>query len=418
MSNVKRGEVPTLFESPSHCCGCGACTAACPKGAITMSEGKDGFVLPVIDNDLCIGCGACTRACGLNRGIGSNSVGPFFAAAGRDDVSESASGGVFGAVAREVISAGGVAYGAAYKLEGNSLRVLHCRAASVDELSPLLNSKYVQSDAGVCFGAVKTDLREGRQVLFCGTPCQVAGLRGFLGRDYENLATVDLVCHGVPSGRMFADCVEDYGKQLGSPVVDFRFRCKREGWGHSLLLLLFLEDGREVTIPAVKSPYYDMFLNLKTLRDSCYRCPYAGRFRAGDLTIGDFWGVEVNRPDVMKDAEKFNQMKGVSCLLVNNDRGRKFVEACKALDLYPVAFDDIAKGNDQLRHPSVLPKDRQLYIDAYTNGGWRAVERLYKKRERSVVYYAKKAVRTVLPASAIRALKKSLGNIRALLFTL
>lgn len=113
MSTVKRGEVPTLFESPLHCCGCGACAAACPKGAIAMSEGKDGFILPVIDGDLCIGCGACTRACGLNRGIGSNSAGPFFAAAGRDDVSESASGGVFGAVARELISSGGVAYGAA-----------------------------------------------------------------------------------------------------------------------------------------------------------------------------------------------------------------------------------------------------------------------------------------------------------------
>ena len=209
---------------------------------------------------------------------------------------------------------------------------------------------------------------------------------------------------------MFADCVEDYGKQLGSPVVDFRFRCKREGWGHSLLLLLLLEDGREVTIPAARSPYYDMFLNLKTLRDSCYRCPYAGRFRAGDLTIGDFWGVDVNRPDVLKDAEKFNQMKGVSCLLVNNDRGMEFIESSNALDLYPVEFDDIAKGNDQLRHPSALPEDRQLYIDAYVNGGWDAVERLYKKRERGVVFYAKKAVRAVLPKSAIGVLKKALGK--------
>ena len=370
-----------------------------------MSEGKDGFVLPVIDGDLCIGCGACIKACGLNRGIGFNSAGPFFAAAGRDDVSESASGGVFGAFARELIASGGVAYGAAYEREGSILRVRHRRAASVDGLRPLLNSKYVQSDAGACFADVKADLREGRRVLFCGTPCQVAGLRGFLGGDYENLTTVDLVCHGVPSGRMFADCAEDYGKQLGSPVVDFRFRCKREGWGHSLLLLLLLEDGREVTIPAAKSPYYDMFLNLKTLRDSCYRCPYAGRFRAGDLTIGDFWGVDVNRPDVLKDAERFNQMKGVSCLLVNNDRGREFIESSNALDLYPVEFDDIAKGNDQLRHPSVLPKDRGLYIDAYANGGWDAVERLYKKRERGVVFYAKKTIRAIVPNSVISGIK-------------
>ncbi|MEQ3041939.1 Coenzyme F420 hydrogenase/dehydrogenase, beta subunit C-terminal domain [Collinsella sp. CLA-ER-H3] len=400
MSTVKMGEVPTLFESPSHCCGCGSCAAGCPKGAITMSEGKDGFVLPVIDSDLCVGCGACARACGLNRGIGSNSAGPFYAAAGRGDVSESASGGVFGAVAREVISAGGVAYGAAYECEGNTLRVLHRRAASVDELRPLLNSKYVQSDAGVCFVDVKADIREGRQVLFCGTPCQVAGLKGFLGRYYENLTTVDLVCHGVPSGRMFSDCVEDYGNQFGSPVVDFRFRCKREGWGHSLLLLL-LEDGREVTIPAAKSPYYDMFLNLKTLRDSCYRCPYAGRFRAGDLTIGDFWGVEINRPDVLNDSTKFSQTKGISCLLVNNSHGKDFIDSCDSLDLYPVDFDDIARGNDQLRHPSNLPSDRGLYIEAFAKGGWRSVRKLYFRRERGLKYHSKRILRALLPASFI-----------------
>lgn len=366
-----------------------------------MSEGKDGFVLPVIDSDLCVGCGACARACGLNRGIGSNSAGPFYAAAGRGDVSESASGGVFGAVAREVISAGGVAYGAAYECEGNTLRVLHRRAASVDELRPLLNSKYVQSDAGVCFVDVKADIREGRQVLFCGTPCQVAGLKGFLGRYYENLTTVDLVCHGVPSGRMFSDCVEDYGNQFGSPVVDFRFRCKREGWGHSLLLLLLLEDGREVTIPAAKSPYYDMFLNLKTLRDSCYRCPYAGRFRAGDLTIGDFWGVEINRPDVLNDSTKFSQTKGISCLLVNNSHGKDFIDSCDSLDLYPVDFDDIARDNDQLRHPSNLPSDRGLYIEAFAKGGWRSVRKLYLRRERGLKYHSKRILRALLPASFI-----------------
>lgn len=366
-----------------------------------MSDGKDGFVLPVIDSDLCVGCGACARACGLNRGIGSNSAGPFYAAAGRGDVSESASGGVFGAVAREVISAGGVAYGAAYECEGNTLRVLHRRAASVDELRPLLNSKYVQSDAGVCFVDVKADIREGRQVLFCGTPCQVAGLKGFLGRYYENLTTVDLVCHGVPSGRMFSDCVEDYGNQFGSPVVDFRFRCKREGWGHSLLLLLLLEDGREVTIPAAKSPYYDMFLNLKTLRDSCYRCPYAGRFRAGDLTIGDFWGVEINRPDVLNDSTKFSQTKGISCLLVNNSHGKDFIDSCDSLDLYPVDFDDIARGNDQLRHPSNLPSDRGLYIEAFAKGGWRSVRKLYFRRERGLKYHSKRILRALLPASFI-----------------
>ena len=132
---------------------------------------------------------------------------------------------------------------------------------------------------------------------------------------------------------------------------------------------------------------------------SCFfegRRALPGRFRAGDLTIGDFWGVDVNRPDVLEDAEKFNQMKGVSCLLVNNNHGKEFVESSGALDLYPVQFEDIAKGNDQLRHPSVLPKDRHFYIDAFAEGGWRAVERTYKKRDRGIVFYTKTLVKRYL----------------------
>ena len=399
--------LPHLFESPESCCGCGSCAARCPRGAISMKEDGCGFVYPTVDTSLCIGCGACEKVCGLNRGVGSNSEGPFFAAAGRGDVSSSASGGVFASLAREFITGGGVAYGAAYVSEDGPLAVRHVRAAGPKELEPLLNSKYVQSDAGVCFPDVKADLAAGKRVLFCGTPCQVAGLKAFLGRERENLFTVDLVCHGVPSQEVVRGCVASYGERYGSRVVDFRVRCKRHGWGHSLLLLLLLEDGREIEIPASDSPYYDMFLNLKTLRESCYSCPYAGHFRAGDITIGDFWGVDVNRPDVLADGERFNQKKGVSCLLVNNAHGRELIEGSACLDLYEVEFDDIARGNDQLRHPSVLPADRQLYLDAFAHGGWPEMEKLYLKRERGVKYKAKHIVKRFLPASVLSVIKNA-----------
>lgn len=402
--------VPVLFENESSCCGCGACAAKCPQNAIAMVENAGGFAYPSIDSDLCIGCGLCVKSCGLQRQIGKETQGPFFAAVGKGDVVKSASGGVFASIAKEIILNGGVAYGAAYFPKGRGLAVEHQRASSLEELEPLLNSKYVQSDAGRCFIGLQKDLKEGLSVLFCGTPCQVAGLRGFLGRGWENLYTVDLVCHGVPSEKMFSECVESYADRYGSRVVDFRFRCKRHGWGHSLLLLLLLEDGREIEIPANECSYYDMFLKLKTLRSSCYRCPYACGYRAGDFTIGDFWGIETNRPDVLRDKGKFNQSKGVSCLLVNTEHGKGFLDSTECLYLSQVEFNDIAKGNDQLRHPSVLPKDRRLYMDAFSDGGWEAVERLYKRREYGVAFYLKKLIKAVLPNSAVRFIKGLVGR--------
>lgn len=401
-------EVPVLFDGAKDCCGCGSCSAACPRGAITMAEDARGFVFPRIDESACVGCGACVRACGLHARLGGETQGPWYAAAGRGDVAASASGGVFATIARAVIAEGGCAFGAAYEPFEGGLHVRHRMAEDEEELAGLLNSKYVQSDASGCFAEARRQLKDGRQVLFCGTPCQVAGLKGFLGRDWPNLLTADLVCHGVPSERMFNGCVREMAEKHGADVVDFRFRCKREGWGHSLLLLLLLSDGREVTVPADKSAYYDMFLNLKTLRDSCYVCPYAGKHRAGDLTLGDFWGVQHNRPDLLSEGE-LDLQRGVSCLLVNNERGGEAVERYGGrLYLKEASFDEIAKGNDQLRHPSVLPADREVYLEAFAEGGWPAICRVWRRRERGPKYWARKVVKRLLPDPVKKALKRAL----------
>ena len=400
-------EVPVLFDGAKDCCGCGSCSAACPRGAITMTEDARGFVFPRIDESACVGCGACVRACGLHARLGGETQGPWYAAAGRGDVAASASGGVFATIARAVIAEGGCAFGAAYEPFEGGLHVRHRMAEDEEELAGLLNSKYVQSDASGCFAEVRRQLKDGRQVLFCGTPCQVAGLKGFLGRDWPNLLTADLVCHGVPSERMFNGCVREMAEKHGADVVDFRFRCKREGWGHSLLLLL-LSDGREVTVPADKSAYYDMFLNLKTLRDSCYVCPYAGKHCAGDLTLGDFWGVQHNRPDLLSEGE-LDLQRGVSCLLVNNERGGEAVERYgERLYLKEASFDEIAKGNDQLRRPSVLPVDREAYFNAFEEGGWPAITRVWRRRERGPKYWARKVVKRLLPDPVKKALKRAL----------
>lgn len=407
-----------LWANASDCCGCGACAARCPRGAIVMIENQEGFVYPEIDGELCVDCGMCRRACGFQNRYAREAVGPFYAASYRGDSSMSASAGAFYALARSVVEAGGVVFGAAYADDGEGLRVRHAMVGDAEGLAVLQGSKYVQSDAGTCFPEVLRQLRSGREVLFSGTPCQISGLRGYLGRDWSNLVTVDLVCHGVPSEAMFRSLVASIAHERGKRVVDFRFRCKREGWGHSLLLLLLLRPfgavdasrDEEVLVPAHESAYYDLFLGLRTLRDSCYYCPFAGRLRPGDLTVGDFWGVEANRPDVLEDG-RFDTRRGVSCLLVNSDRGLEALGRLGGdLDLLEVSFDDIAKGNAQLRHPSEFPADRSLYLDAFRDGGWDAVEALWRRRERGVSYRFKKVVKAVVPECVLGMAKRALGG--------
>lgn len=413
VDNEKGGSVPTLFSGKNDCCGCQSCAAICPMDAIEMVSDENGFMFPVIHQESCVGCRACTRACGLHQHVGQQTEGPWYAASGNGDVSQSASAGVFVSLAREIIAQGGTVFGAAYHLTDDGLHVSHIEATDENRLAALQNSKYVQSAAGLCFPRVRQELIEGKTVLFCGTPCQVAGLRAFLGKGgpWPNLYTADLVCHGVPSEQMFRDWVESEESQLRQKIVDVRFRCKNNGWGHSLLLLQ-LQGGSEELIPADRSAYYAMFLGLETLRDSCYVCPYASGFRAGDLTLGDFWGIQKTRPEVMNDEVHFNMKRGISCLLVNNAHGREALEKFGArLNLREVSFNDIASGNDQLRHPSTLPSDRKSCLKAYRDGGWGKVEKWWRWHHvipDNAKEKTKKLIYRVLLVPVVKHIKNSL----------
>lgn len=396
---------PKLFDAPGDCCGCGACAATCRRGAIAMIEDSRGFVFPRIDSSICVGCGACEKACGIRTHRGIETSGPWYAACGMGDISDSASGGLFATFACQVIHEGGCAVGAAYVIDKKELCVNHRIAEDYDTLKLLLNSKYVQSNTETCFPDIKERLNRGQEVFYCGTPCQVAGLKGYLGREWPNLVTADLVCHGVPSARLFHSYLEDLAEKYNSPVVDFRFRCKRNGWGHSLLLLR-LEDGREIPIPSADSPYYDMFMNLKVQRDSCYSCQYAGSFRAADITLGDFWGIESSRPDLLKDGE-LDVKRGISCLLINNNRGFEFMQHYgKKLVLKEVSLDDITRGNEQLRHPSKLSIDREIYLNAFEKRGWSGISSVWYHRERGAWYSAKRLMRSLIGERGIKWYKK------------
>ncbi len=299
-----------------HCYGCGGCAQACPVGCITLRPGADGFVLPVVDTTACVSCGKCVAVCPCAHPPRVERPVAVLAAAHRQtEVTQtSSSGGVFTALAEDVLARGGVVCGAAWQ---EDLSCRHRMAETPAELTALKKSKYLQSDTGDTFSRTKALLEAGRPVLYSGTPCQIAGLRAFLGQDYPHLLCVDVACHGVPSGADFRRCVEALEESLGGQVTRVDFRDKhRAGWQHGVTVTYRKDGGehRRVLAP-YQLPYYYYFLYSRNIRESCTACPYACMERVGDITLADFWRVE----RVFSD---FPAAGGVSAVLCNTEKGR------------------------------------------------------------------------------------------------
>lgn len=342
----------------AECYGCHACYNVCPKHAISMQEDSFGTLIPVIQQEKCVDCGLCRRVCPALNESQFATPQQVYAAIAKDqvDYKASTSGGIATTFAKKVIQDGGVVYGATVM---DDLTVRHTRASTMEEIERQRGSKYVQSAVGDSYRAVKQDLEHEKTVLFVGTPCQIDGLLLFLGRDYDKLITVNLICHGVPSNRLLKDNVYKVVNRKQRLALSFR-----GGTGFALTV-----SQGETTIyqrEFYKDPYYLGFMRKLFYRSTCYTCKYAQKQRVGDITIGDFWGFDKIKPFVT------DTPYGLSVVMVNTHAGKRFFEKCSDSLLYQERdLDEAVVGNPQLRQPSKKHRNYAKFRKLYKKCGFK-----------------------------------------------
>ncbi len=324
------------------CSGCSACVNTCPVNAINMVSDSEGFEYPIINYTKCIKCGKCTRICPVaNKVADTGNIPKVYSAVNNDENirKSSSSGGVFSALAENIIADGGVVFGAGFDENNN---VVHKMCDSIDGLSELRGSKYVQSKLGSTFIEVKKYLEQGRKVMFVGTSCQIGGLTAFLnGKSYENLYTVDFICHGVPSPEAWRKYLDERENEAHSKAKAVSFRNKALGWRKFSINITF-NNNTEYKKALTEDSFLKGFISNIYLRPSCSLCSYKKIGRKSDITIADFWGIEKINPDLSDD-------KGVSLVLIHSAKGKALLQNCSdKITIIPQSLDDALKDNPSL----------------------------------------------------------------------
>lgn len=344
MSNLNN-----ITKLGKDCCGCFSCEQICPKNCITLKPDNEGFFYPVVDESSCIDCGICVKKCPILTDVKRQNTKTIYAAKIKDEEAlfHSTSGGAFYELAKLILEKKGVVFGCAYD---ENLVARHIYIDKIEDIRKLQNSKYVQSNLDGIFAKVKHFLDSNTPVLFCGTGCQVAGLKAFLGKAYENLYTADIVCHGVPSPKLFEKYLSFIEKKTGEKVTYFNFRSKKgHGWQH---YFQYDTKSKSKVTYGMFDPYYNAFIGSKTIRESCYNCKFANTTRPSDITLGDYWGIENAHPE-------FYSSKGVSLILVNSDKGTKmWQDISDTLTCIESKLEKATPLNSNLLHPPQRPDCR------------------------------------------------------------
>lgn len=299
------------IKDKKDCCGCHACVSACPIHCITMKADEQGFLYPVVNKDACTHCELCDKVCPIIHQNEAHQPLKVYAAKSKNDEvrMQSSSGGIFTHLAEAIINDGGVVFGAQFDKHWH---VIHTHIDNIGKLPLLRGSKYVQSKIGDTYKEAKTFLQQGRKVLFTGTPCQIAGLRRYLRKGYDNLITMDIVCHGVPSPTVWEAYLSEVCQKQPSPITSISFRDKTFGWKK---YRLYIRHANTHDTSSSSNIYMKGFLKDLFLRPSCHVCPTRLGKSGSDITLGDFWGVQKHYP-------KMDDDKGTSLVLINSIKGQ------------------------------------------------------------------------------------------------
>lgn len=309
------------IKDKSKCCGCNACKQVCPKGCVQMKSDSEGFLYPLIDEEGCINCKLCEKVCPVkNTKEKSDEVLNTYVAYTNKEMIRlnSSSGGLFTVLAQEILNKNGVVFGAAFD---DKFQVKHIGIYGSSELHKLRGSKYVQSMVGDTYYQVKELLSSGQYVLYSGVACQIEGLKSYLGKEYEKLYTIDVLCHGVPSPKLWNEYLKYEENFYSSSVKSIFFREKNPGWKNFSMKILF-KDSQKLQQVAWDNKYMNMFLSNICLRPSCHDCKFKKLNRNSDITIGDAWGVQDFLPEMDDD-------KGTSVVLIHSEKGNDLFKEIK-----------------------------------------------------------------------------------------
>lgn len=339
------------------CSGCAACVSVCPTKSITMIEDEEGFLQPYIDGESCIACHKCEITCPIITPIKipTDFETQAYAAINKDEEvrMRSSSGGMFHALAKWTIEQGGVVFGARFN---DQWEVVHGYTETIEGIEPFMRSKYVQSRIGDNFSLAKNFLNCGRKVLFVGTPCQIGGLKSYLKKDYDNLISIDIICHGVPSPKVWRDYLKE--KVNGDKVLDINFRDKRNGWKN--FQCVTTTTTTTTCEKQMENVYFRGFLNNVYLRRSCYNCKFKSVIRCSDITLADFWGVDKLNPRMDDD-------KGTSLLIIHSQKGVDLVHGIQSNFMLPYRnLKDIEQYNISMTHSMVMPRRRKDFFRAFS----------------------------------------------------
>ncbi len=372
------------IKDKKDCCGCHACASVCAKHCITMQADEEGFLYPIVNKEACTDCGLCEKVCSVINQSEPRKPLKVYAAKNKNEEirRQSSSGGIFTLLAEKVINEGGVVFGARFDEEWN---VVHSWADNIEGIAAFRGSKYVQSTIGDTYREAKDFLKQGRQVLFSGTPCQIAGLKKYLRKDYDNLLTVDVVCHGVPSPLVWRTYLDETRKQLRAergvgknsvsssidelPVITgISFRDKTNGWkkygfrlryaaseaAQNTVSVSAIKEEKVVLQPFTNNIFMKGFLANLYLRPSCYACAARSGKSGSDISIADFWGVHNFYPE-------FDDDKGVGLILVNSEIGKLIYDVLDVQNIEATYVQGLA-NNPCIESSVVLPEERKAFV--------------------------------------------------------